>query len=117
MKAGTPPATVDDYIAGFSPEVRLILQRVRETIRDAAPEAAERLSYRMPTFFQGRVLVHFGAFKDHIGLYPPVREPGLQDRVARYCGEKGNLKFPLSEPIPYDLIRDIVTARVESLST
>lgn len=117
MNEAPSPATIDDYIAGFPPDVRLILERVRNTIRNAAPEATERLSYSMPTFVQGRVLVHFGGFKDHIGLYPPVRGPELQDRVARYRGEKGNLKFPLSEPIPYDLIREIVKTRLEARST
>jgi uncharacterized protein YdhG (YjbR/CyaY superfamily) len=116
MKAPSSPASVDDYIAGFAEEVRQVLARVRQTIREAAPAAQERLSYRMPTYFQGKDIIHFGAFKGHIGLYPPVREPALQARVAEYRGEKGNLRFPLDRPIPYELIADIVKARVAALA-
>jgi uncharacterized protein YdhG (YjbR/CyaY superfamily) len=108
------PKTVDDYIAALPPDVQAVLQAIRQTVRDAAPEASERLSYGMPTFFLKRVLVHFAAFKDHIGLYPPVRDPDLQQRTRPYQGEKGNLRFPLDRPIPYDVIEDIVRARVEA---
>lgn len=108
------PVTVDDYLAALSPKTRQVLQTVRETIQRAAPEATERLSYGMPTFFLGGVLIHIGAFKNHIGLFPPVTEPELQERVQRYRGPKGNLQLPLSEPIPHDLIADIVKARVRS---
>lgn len=67
----------------------------------------------MPTFALDRDIIHFGAFKGHIGLYPPVREQELQSRALPYRGEKGNLRFPLDQPIPHDLIADIVKARVE----
>ncbi len=106
------PADIDDYIARFPADVADGLKRIRKTVRAAAPDAVETVSYGLPTFRQGRVLIHFGAFKDHIGLYPPVREPSLAARVAPYRGEKGNLRLPLDQPIPYDLIADIVRLRV-----
>jgi uncharacterized protein YdhG (YjbR/CyaY superfamily) len=108
------PTTVEEYIATFTADVQKVLKRVRETVRQAVPAASERISYQMPTFFLDRVIVHFGAFKGHIGLYPPVREPNLQDRILPYRGEKGNLRFPLDQAIPYELIADIVKARVEN---
>jgi uncharacterized protein YdhG (YjbR/CyaY superfamily) len=104
--------TIDEYIAGFPADVQQILQRIRATIRKAAPEAEEVISYRMPAFKQGGILVYIGAFKSHIGLYPPVSDPELQRESARYAGEKGNLRFPYAEPMPYDLIRRIVLQRV-----
>lgn len=107
------PTGIDDYIAGFPPKVRAILRKIRTTIRKAAPDADEKISYRMPTFTLGGNLVHFAAFKNHIGFYPPVRgDEKLRKDIAVYAGEKGNLRFPLDEPIPYSLISRIVKARV-----
>lgn len=107
------PATVDDYIAQSPEEVRPILEKIRATIRRAAPKATERISYRMPAFFQDGVLVYIGAFKNHIGLYPPVcGDEALKAEVAPYEGEKGNLRFPLDRPIPYGLISRIVKSHV-----
>lgn len=107
------PATVDDYIARSPEEVRPILEKIRATIRRAAPKATERISYQMPAFFQEGVLVYVGAFKNHIGLYPPVRgDEALKAEVAPYEGEKGNLRFPLDRPIPYGLIGRIVKSHV-----
>jgi uncharacterized protein YdhG (YjbR/CyaY superfamily) len=106
------PATVDEYIAAFSPEVQLILQKIRLTIKKAAPDAEETISYQMPTYILKGPVVYFGAFKNHIGFYPPVREKKLIRETTRYTGEKGNLKFPLDEPIPYALIRKIVKVRM-----
>ena len=107
-------ASIDEYIVGFPPEIRLILQQIRETIRAAAPEAAETISYQMPTFAQQGILVHFAAFKQHIGLYPPVSgDEQIEREAAAFAGPKGNLKFPLDRPIPYDLIGRIVKLRVE----
>lgn len=106
------PHTIDEYISGFPADVARILAQIRETVRSAAPDAKERMSYKMPTFWLGKDIVHFGAFKGHIGIYPPVREPDLADRVAPYRGEKGNLRLPLNQPIPYELIADIVKARI-----
>lgn len=112
MDAPRKPATIDEYIATCPPEVRPILERIRGTIRRAAPAAAERISYGMPAFFQDGELVYFAAFKKHIGFYPPVQTASLRSRLARYAGEKGNLRFPLAEPIPYSLIASIVKARL-----
>jgi len=110
------PRSIDEYIEAQPSKVRSILKRIRGTVRDAAPGAEELISYRMPAFRQGGILVYFAAFRNHIGLYPPVRgDEKLERAVARYAGEKGNLRFPLDEPIPYDLIRRIVTARVRQL--
>ena len=107
------PQNIDDYIALFSPEVQAILQRIRSTIRQAAPEAQETISYRMPALKLNGILVYFAAFKKHIGLYPPVRgDAKLEKAISGYAGEKGNLKFPLNQPIPYDLIERIVKLRV-----
>ena len=107
-----PPKTIDDYIAASSPEVRGILERIRATIHEAAPDADEAISYRIPAFRLNGVLVYFAAFKRHIGFYPPVRgDARLVRAVSRYAGDKGNLQFPLDEPIPFDLIARIVKLR------
>jgi uncharacterized protein YdhG (YjbR/CyaY superfamily) len=111
---GAKAETIDEYVAAFSPEVRAILGKIRQTIGTAAPDAEEAISYRMPTFKQDGVLVHFAAFKNHIGLYPPIRgDAGLEKAISPYAGEKGNLRFPLDQPIPYDLIERIVKLRVK----
>ncbi len=109
-----PPKDIDEYIAASSPEVRAILTRIWSTIRKAAPGAQEMISYRMPAFTQKGVLVYFAAFKNHIGFYPPVRgDARLKKAVSRYAGEKGNLRFPLDQPMPYGLIQRIVKLRVK----
>jgi len=106
--------TIDEYIATCSPEVRPILEKIRATVKKAAPDATEKICYRMPTFTMEGNLVHFAAFKSHIGFYPPVRgDAALMKDIARYAGPKGNLRFPLDEQIPYGLITRIVKARVQ----
>jgi uncharacterized protein YdhG (YjbR/CyaY superfamily) len=101
-----PPQSIDEYIAAFSPEVQAILQRIRLAIAEAAPEAQESISYRIPTFTLSGALVYFAAFKKHIGFYPPVRgDAGLERAVVPYAAEKGNLRFPLDQPIPYGLMK------------
>ena len=113
MKADqTTPRTIDEYIATHSPEVQSTLERIRVAIRAAAPGAEETISYRMPAFTLKGPLVYFGAFKNHVGLYPPVRDESLRREASTYAGEKGNLRFPLDKPIPYTLISEIVKARV-----
>jgi uncharacterized protein YdhG (YjbR/CyaY superfamily) len=113
MKADhTTPTTIDEYIAAFSPKVRSILERIRATIKKAAPDAEEKISYQLPTFTLKGHLVYFGAFKKHIGFYPPVRDEKLRRETSIYDGEKGNLRFPFDKPIPYALIGKIVKARV-----
>ena len=107
------PTPVDEYIADFPPAVRKILREVRATIRKAAPDADETISYRIPTFKQdGRTVIHFAGFKNHIGMYPPVKDATLKKAVARYAGEKGNLRFPLDEKMPHALIARIVKSKV-----
>ena len=93
--------------------MRRILKKIRATIRKAAPDAEETISYRMPAFKQKKkVLIYFAAFKNHIGIYPPVKgDAKLMKAVAPYAGPKGNLKFPLDEPVPYELIERIVRSR------
>jgi len=111
------PANIDEYIASFSPEVQAILERIRSTIRKAAPDAQETISYRIPAFRLNGVLVYFAAFRKHIGLFPPVRgDAKLERAISTFAGEKGNLRFPLDQPIPYRLIERIVKLRVKQNS-
>ena len=111
------PVTIDEYITGFPPRVRAILRKIRATVRKAAPGARERISYRMPCFSLERDLVYFAAFRNHIGFYPPVRDASLRRAAACYANEKGNLRFPLDEPIPYGLIARIVKARLREATS
>ena len=108
------PQTIDEYIAQCPASVRAILKKVRTTIRRAAPEAQECISYRMPAFKLNGIVVYFAAWKGHIGLYPPIAgDVSMEKAVARYAGPKGNLQFPLDEPMPYELIERIVAFRVK----
>ena len=107
----TKPATIDEYISAFPPEVQSILEKIRVTIQKAVPDAEETISYGMPTFTHKGPLVYFGAFKKHIGLYPPIKDETLRREASIYEGEKGNLRFPLDQPIPYGLIGRIAKAR------
>ena len=106
------PTSIDEYIAAAPPEVRAILRKIRGTIKKAAPAAEEKISYQIPTFTLKGNLVHFAAFQKHIGFYPPVRDKKVRIEASVYAGEKGNLRFPIDEPIPYALISKIVKARV-----
>jgi uncharacterized protein YdhG (YjbR/CyaY superfamily) len=110
MKAD--PAAVDAYIAGFPAHVQDVLRAVRATVRRTAPQAEERISYRMPALFQAGVVVYFGGFKRHLGLFPPVRDAALRERLARYAGPNGNLRFPYDQPVPHDLIAAVVRSRL-----
>ena len=108
------PKTMDEYISWFPPDVQQILEKIRRVVLGAAPDAQEIISYQMPTFKLNGILLHFAAFKNHIGLYPPVRgDAALEAAIAPYAGEKGNLRFPLDRPIPYDLIERIAKLRVQ----
>jgi uncharacterized protein YdhG (YjbR/CyaY superfamily) len=115
MKANqAAPQTIDDYIAGFPGDVQAILQRIRQTIRQAAPDAQEKISYQMPAFTLKGNLVYFGAFKNHIGFYPiPSGVEAFKEELSAYEQGKGSVQFPLDKPIPYDLISRIVKFRVE----
>ena len=111
MKASSAPASIDEYIATFPPDIQAIQQKVRATIAKAVPKAQEKISYRIPSFALDGQLIYFAAFKEHIGVFPPVRDVKLKKEVARYAGPKGNLQFPLAERIPYALIARIAKAR------
>jgi uncharacterized protein YdhG (YjbR/CyaY superfamily) len=106
------PKTIDEYIDRCAPQAQPLLRRVRAMIAKAAPDATETISHGMPAFKLRRIVVYFAAFKRHIGLYPPVKgDAALEKAVARYAGEKGNLRFPLEQKIPYALIARIVKFR------
>jgi uncharacterized protein YdhG (YjbR/CyaY superfamily) len=110
----TNPTTIDDYIAGYPPDVRVILQKLRATIRKAAPAAEEAIKYRLPTFVLHGNLVHFGAFKKHIGFYAtPSGNKQFQKELSAYEGAKGSVQFPLDKPIPYALVSRMVKFRVK----
>jgi uncharacterized protein YdhG (YjbR/CyaY superfamily) len=114
MTRANGPEDIDQYIATFPTEVQMVLAKVRQTIRAAAPDAEETISYMMPAFKQHGILVYFAAWAKHIGLYPPISgDKKLEKAIARYAGPKGNLQFPLNEPIPHDLIERIVKLRVQ----
>ncbi len=115
MKASqTAPQTIDEYIAGFPKDVQEILEQVRQTIRKAAPDAEEKISYQMPTFTLKGNLVYFAAFKNHIGFYPiPSGIEEFKEELSAYEQGKGSVQFPLDKPIPYDLISRIVKFRVK----
>lgn len=105
--------TIDEYISQFPPDVQEILQTVRTVIKEIVPEAQEKISYQMPTFVLHGNLVHFAAFKNHIGFYPaPSGIESFKEQLSRYKSGKGSVQFPLDKPIPYDLIREIVKYRV-----
>jgi len=107
------PKDIDGYISQFPADVQAVLEKVRATICQAAPDANEVISYLMPAFKQHGILVYFAAWAKHVGLYPPITgDKALEKAIARYAGPKGNLQFPLDEPIPYDLIERIVQLRV-----
>ena len=108
------PKTIDEYISGFPPDVQAVLQKVRRVVRSAAPDAQETIGYQIPAFKLNGVLVYFAAFKKHIGFYPPIRgDAGLKKAVSAYVGAKGNLRFPLDQPIPFDLIKRITKFRLK----
>jgi uncharacterized protein YdhG (YjbR/CyaY superfamily) len=108
------PKTIDEYIAGFPLDVQEILEKIRATIRKAAPDTQEAIKYQMPTFTLKGNLVHFAAFKRHIGFYPvPTGIKEFKDELSVYEGGKGSVQFPLDQPIPYDLIGRIVEFRVK----
>ncbi len=111
----TAPKPIDEYIAGFPPDIQEILEKIRLTIREAAPGAEETIKYQMPTFTLNGNLVYFAAFKKHIGFYPPVASGSakFKKELAAYEGDKGSHIFPLDRPIPFDLISRIVKFRVK----
>lgn len=115
----TAPRTIDAYIAGFPEKVQEILRKVRLTIRKAAPDAEETISYQIPAFMlNGKYIIYFAGYKKHIGVYPaPIGDPAFEEDLSAYASGKATAKFPLDKPIPYDLITKIVKFKVkESLA-
>lgn len=110
MSASTRHATIDEYIAAADPKVRVILRKIRSVVEQRVPAATECISYRMPSFRTERVFMHYAAFKRHVGVYPPVRDPALAKALAPYRAGRGNLQFPLDRPMPYALIGRIAVA-------
>jgi uncharacterized protein YdhG (YjbR/CyaY superfamily) len=110
----TAPKTIDAYIAGFPSDVQVILEKIRMTIKKAAPDAAETIKYGMPTFTLKGNLVYFAAFKKHIGFYrTPTGVEAFEKELSACETARGSVKFPLDRPIPYNLIRKIVKFRVK----
>jgi uncharacterized protein YdhG (YjbR/CyaY superfamily) len=107
-------ATIDEYLRGFSGEARERLEKMRAVIREHAPDALERIAYQMPTFSQNGNLVHFAAYKDHIGFYPtPSGIESFERELAPYKSGKGSIRFPLDRPMPWELIARIVRYRIK----
>jgi len=107
-------SSIDEYIGTFPADIQTILQELRATIKAAAPEAEEKISYQMPTFYLKGNLVHFAAYKSHIGFYPAPRGiEAFQEELSAYKGSKGTVQFPIGEPLPLELISRIVRFRVE----
>lgn len=114
MEKNSTINSIDEYIAQFPEDIQAILQQIRSVIKDAAPDATEKISYQMPTFYLKGNLVHFAAFKTHIGFYPvPSGIEKFKEELSQYKSGKGSAQFPLDKPIPYDLIRRITLFRVE----
>jgi uncharacterized protein YdhG (YjbR/CyaY superfamily) len=111
--------SIDEYLETFPEGVREILQKVRQTIRNATPESVEAISYGIPTFkLDGRNLVHFAGWKNHVGFYPtPSMTKAFGKELSRFKGGKGSRQFPLDETIPFDLIRRMVVARVREIKS
>lgn len=108
------PDNFEQYFATFPKETRSILQQVRETIQKAAPKATEKISYAMPTFFLYGNLVHFAAYQNHIGFYAlPSGNEAFRQAISKYKSGKGSIQFPINEPMPLDLITQIVQFRVD----
>lgn len=107
-------ATIDDYVSSFPADVQLILQQIRQTVHDVVPTADESISYQMPTMtVDGRLLIHFAAWKNYISLYPtPTGDQAFEEEIAPYRAAKSTVRFPLRKPIPDDLIRRLVALRV-----
>jgi uncharacterized protein YdhG (YjbR/CyaY superfamily) len=114
MKRGMAPAkTVDEYLKPFSPVVRNVLEKLRQTIKAAAPEAEELISYQMPGYKYLGMLVYFAAWKTHIGFYPAGTLEAFKNELSGYERSKGTIKFPLDKPIPFGLISKIVKFRMK----
>ena len=118
MPARSTAASIDEYIAEFPPETQQALREVRAAIHETAPDATETISYAIPTFdLNGKHLVHFAGYAKHIGFYPvPSAMTAFADELAPYKRGKGSAQFPLSAPMPLDLVRRIVAFRVAKIA-
>ncbi len=111
MTDPTKLTSIDAYLLSVTPEVRTILVSIRELIQHNVPDAQETISYQMPAFKRKRTFIYFAAFQQHIGIYPPVKhDEALLKELLPFRNAKGNLKFPLNQPIPYELIGRVATA-------
>lgn len=117
MQKRAKPKDVDEYIASFSSDVQKILKKIRGTIRKAAPNAVESISYQIPTYkVDGTVLIYFAGFAKHVGIYPAPREATeFKKELAAYKGGKGTIQFPLDKPIDHDLIARIVKFKRDAI--
>lgn len=105
--------SIDEYIKTFPKEVQLILQELRKVIQEEAPEASEKISYQIPTFYLNGNLVHFAAYKNHIGFYPGASGIAkFKKEIDKYKNAKGSVQFPIDQPLPFELVRKIVKFRV-----
>jgi uncharacterized protein YdhG (YjbR/CyaY superfamily) len=110
--------TIDEYIAQYDGEVKAILEQTRAVIRTAAPDAAEKIAWQMPTFWQKENIIHFAAHKKHLGIYPGGEATAVfADKLTEYKTSKGAIQFSYKEPIPYTLITEIVKWRLEQIGT
>jgi uncharacterized protein YdhG (YjbR/CyaY superfamily) len=118
MANSSAVSPIDEYIAGFPPEIQKVLEEVRARIAASAPDALETISYAIPTFdLNGRHLVHFAGFKKHIGFYPTASGiEAFKEELTPYKSAKGSVQFPLGQPMPMDLIRRIVEFRVAQVT-
>lgn len=106
--------TIDEYIKGFPPEVQRKLEDIRAAVKAISPDAVEKISYQMPTFYLNGNMVHFAAFKNHIGFYPaPSGIEAFEQELKVYKSSKGAVQFPINEPLPMELIKRIVEFRAE----
>lgn len=107
-------AQITHYIAQFPPELQQILNKMHRTIHELIPEATETISYGVPTFkLQGKNVMHFGGFKDHVSIYPVPQDAALQKQIRSYQAGKGTLRFPLDQPIPYPFIAKVTKALLQ----
>jgi uncharacterized protein YdhG (YjbR/CyaY superfamily) len=114
LKTGKEPKSIDEYVAAQPPNVQPLLQKIRKAIHEAAPAAEETISYQMPAFKQGSVLVWFAAFKNHIGFFPKASGiEAFKKQLLPYKTSKGTVQFPLDQPLPLDLVAEIVRFRVK----
>jgi uncharacterized protein YdhG (YjbR/CyaY superfamily) len=106
--------TIDEYIMSYPKRVQIILEELRQAIKEAAPQAEEVISYQMPAFKQNSILVWFAAFKNHIGFFPKVSAiEAFKEQLSSYQTSKGTIQFPINDPIPFHLVKEIVQFRVK----